>query len=71
MQAFGKYSEGNVYDMLDHQMHETIDREILMKMFGLAIQCAAPTRADRPDMKVVGEELWAIRMDYMRRGRRE
>ncbi|XP_027067028.1 calmodulin-binding receptor-like cytoplasmic kinase 3 [Coffea arabica] len=69
--AFGKYSEGNVFGMLDPQMHETIDREILMKMFGLAIQCAAPTRADRPDMKVVGEELWAIRMDYMRRGRSE
>lgn len=71
MQAFGKYSQGNVYDMIDPQMKEAIDREILVKMFGLAIQCAAPTRADRPDMKVVGEELWAIRMDYLRSGRRE
>lgn len=51
-------------------MREVIDRNILMKMFSLAIQCVAPTRAERPDMKVVGEELWAIRMDYMRSGRR-
>ncbi|KAL3535915.1 hypothetical protein ACH5RR_004376 [Cinchona calisaya] len=69
--AFRKYNEGNVYDVIDPQINEAIDREILMKMFGLAMLCAAPTRADRPDMKVVGEELWAIRMDYLRRGRRE
>lgn len=70
MQAFNKYREGNVLDVLDPQMREVIARNILMKMFGLAIQCVAPTRAERPDMKVVGEELWAIRMDYMRSGRR-
>ncbi|KAL3532288.1 hypothetical protein ACH5RR_005809 [Cinchona calisaya] len=69
--AFNKYSEGNVFDMIDPQMKETIEREILVKMFGLAIQCAAPTRVDRPDMKIVGEELWAIRMDYLRSGRKE
>lgn len=70
MQAFGKYSEGLVLDMLDPQIKEAIDREILMKMFALAIHCAAPTRVDRPDMKLVGEELWAVRMDYLKSGRR-
>lgn len=56
--------------MVDPLIHEKIDKEILGKMFGLAIQCAAPTRADRPDMKAVGEQLWGIRMDYLRSERR-
>lgn len=47
-------------------MEEAIDTEILTKMFGLAIQCAAPIRSDRPDMKLVGEQLWGIRMDYVK-----
>lgn len=51
-------------------MEEVVDTEILNKMFGLAIQCAAPIRSDRPDMKSVGEQLWGIRMDYVRSVRR-
>lgn len=47
-------------------MNEVVDVEILQKMFGLAIQCAAPIRNDRPDMKSVGEQLWAIRADYLK-----
>lgn len=47
-------------------MNEVVDIEILSKMFGLAFQCAAPTRKDRPNMKEVGEKLWGIRMDYLR-----
>ncbi|PHU07744.1 Calmodulin-binding receptor-like cytoplasmic kinase 3 [Capsicum chinense] len=69
--VFRKYNEGCVMEMLDPQMKEAVNGEILVKMFGLAIQCAAPTRKDRPDMKVVGEQLWAIRMDYLRNGRRQ
>nr|GMD82788.1 calmodulin-binding receptor-like cytoplasmic kinase 3 [Ipomoea batatas] len=69
--AFGKFTEGKTMDMLDPAMRERIDAEILGRMFELAFQCAAPTRADRPDMKMVGERLWAIRMEYSRRGRRE
>lgn len=57
--------------MVDPLIQENIDREILVKMFGLAIQCAAPTRADRPDMKAVGEQLWGIRMDYLRSEKKE
>ncbi|XP_059635171.1 calmodulin-binding receptor-like cytoplasmic kinase 3 [Cornus florida] len=68
--AFNKYNQGNVMEMVDPLMQEVVDEEVLLKMFGLAIQCAAPTRTDRPDMKSVGEQLWGIRMDYIRSGRR-
>ncbi|KAI3446867.1 hypothetical protein Pfo_003532 [Paulownia fortunei] len=68
--AFRKYNEGKFLEMVDPLMSESVDKEILVKMFGLAIQCAAPTRADRPDMKAVGEQLWGIRMDYLRSERR-
>ncbi|KAI8570654.1 hypothetical protein RHMOL_Rhmol01G0052600 [Rhododendron molle] len=70
MQAFKKYDEGNVREIVDPLMQEVVDEDILMKMFELAFQCAAPTRSDRPDMKAVGEQLWAVRMDYLRSGRR-
>lgn len=66
MQAFRKYNEGRYMEMVDPLLNERINKEILVKMFGLAIQCAAPTRADRPDMKGVGEQLWGIRMDYLK-----
>ncbi|KAI3495974.1 hypothetical protein L1887_38322 [Cichorium endivia] len=68
--AFGKYNEGEIMDLVDPQMKEAVDGEIFSKMLSLAFQCAAPTRVDRPDMKVVGEQLWVIRMDYLRHGRR-
>ncbi|CAK9329651.1 unnamed protein product [Citrullus colocynthis] len=63
--AFNKYSEDKILETLDPLMEETVDAEIVVKMFELAIQCAAPVRADRPDMKLVGEQLWAIRADYI------
>ncbi|CAL5339454.1 unnamed protein product [Camellia sinensis] len=68
--AFNTYNEGSIMDMVDPLMNEIVNEDILAKMFELAFQCAAPTRADRPDMKVVGEQLWAIRMSYLRSGRR-
>jgi len=68
--AFKKYDEGNVRMIVDPLMQEVVDEDILMKMFELAFQCAAPTKSDRPDMKAVGEQLWAIRMDSVRSGRR-
>ncbi|XP_044464242.1 calmodulin-binding receptor-like cytoplasmic kinase 3 isoform X2 [Mangifera indica] len=64
--AFKKFNEGTVFDMVDPLMNEVVDEEILQKMFGLAIQCAAPIRNDRPDMKLAGERLWAIRADYLK-----
>lgn len=66
LQAFKKFNEGTVFDMVDPLMNEVVDEEILQKMFGLAIQCAAPIRNDRPDMKLAGERLWAIRADYLK-----
>ncbi|KAF8389140.1 hypothetical protein HHK36_025833 [Tetracentron sinense] len=68
--AFKNYNEGNVVEMLDPLMEEVVDAEILVKIFGLAFQCAAPTRSDRPEMKEVGEQLWVIRMDYIRNVKR-
>lgn len=65
-QVFGKYNEGNVEELVDPRMEEAVDTEMLAKIIGLAIQCAAPVRLDRPDMKIVGEQLWEIRVDYLK-----
>ncbi|TQD96109.1 hypothetical protein C1H46_018252 [Malus baccata] len=64
--AFKKLNEGRVAEMVDPLMEENIDAEVLMKIFELAIQCAAPIRVDRPEMKSVGEQLWTIRADYLK-----
>ncbi|KAK7832634.1 calmodulin-binding receptor-like cytoplasmic kinase 3 [Quercus suber] len=64
--AFKKYDEGSVEELMDPLMEEVVDAEVLMKMFSLAFLCAAPVRVDRPDMKSVGEQLWAIRADYLK-----
>ncbi|TKY54800.1 Calmodulin-binding receptor cytoplasmic kinase 3 [Spatholobus suberectus] len=69
--AFRKYNEGSVVELVDPMMEEAVNADVLMKMFDLAFQCAAPIRADRPDMKSVGEQLWAIRADYLKSARRE
>ncbi|XP_010928314.1 calmodulin-binding receptor-like cytoplasmic kinase 3 isoform X1 [Elaeis guineensis] len=62
--AFKKYNEGNLRDILDPLLDEVIDEQVLGKILSLAFQCAAPTRADRPDMKEVGEQLWEIRKEF-------
>lgn len=67
--AIYSYNEGDVLRLVDPLMNEPVDVEILKKIFCLAFQCAAPGRGDRPDMKMVGEQLWTIRMEYQR-GRR-
>ncbi|XP_042518034.1 calmodulin-binding receptor-like cytoplasmic kinase 3 isoform X2 [Macadamia integrifolia] len=64
--AFKKCEEGNVVELVDPLMKEVVPVKILVKMFSLAFQCAAPTRSDRPDMKEVSEQLWGIRMDFLR-----
>lgn len=69
--AFKKYNEGKVAEMIDpHMKEEQIDVDILEEIFDLAIQCAAPTRADRPDMETVGKRLWGIRINYLKTVRR-
>ncbi|XP_027329322.1 calmodulin-binding receptor-like cytoplasmic kinase 3 isoform X2 [Abrus precatorius] len=69
--AFRKYNEGSVVELVDPLMEEAVNADVLMKMFDLAFQCAAPIRTDRPDMKSVCEQLWAIRADYLKSARRE
>ncbi|KAK4265256.1 hypothetical protein QN277_026332 [Acacia crassicarpa] len=68
--AFRKYNEGNVMEMADPLMEEGGNGEVLKKMSGLAIQCAAPSRGDRPDMKSVGEQLWTIRAEFLKSSKR-
>ncbi|XP_020270597.1 calmodulin-binding receptor-like cytoplasmic kinase 3 isoform X1 [Asparagus officinalis] len=69
--AFKNYNEGHGMAILDPMLKEAVDGEVVMKMLDLAFQCSAPTRADRPEMKEVGEKLWEIRKLYgrTRRGR--
>lgn len=64
--AFRKYNEGSVVALLDPLMQEAVKTDVAAKMFDLAFNCAAPVRSDRPDMKTVGEQLWAIRADYLK-----
>ncbi|GMH04565.1 hypothetical protein Nepgr_006405 [Nepenthes gracilis] len=64
------YHQGNFVGLVDPQMDQAIDAKILKKMFWLAIQCAAPVRADRPSMRDVGERLWEIRMDSQKPSQR-
>ncbi|OMO95989.1 hypothetical protein COLO4_15567 [Corchorus olitorius] len=68
--AFHKYNEGHAVQLVDPAMEEVVDAEVLVKIFALAFQCAAPVRNDRPDMKSVGEQLWAIRADYLKSSRK-
>nr|XP_043629273.1 calmodulin-binding receptor-like cytoplasmic kinase 3 [Erigeron canadensis] len=68
--AFEKFKENRIFDLVDPQMKESVDYKIFENMVDLAFQCAAPSGAYRPDMKMVGEQLWAYRMDYLRRDRR-
>ncbi|KAM1360814.1 hypothetical protein ACFX1X_026336 [Malus domestica] len=65
--ASKKLNEGKVAELVDPLIKETIDAEVLMKIFHLAFHCAAPTRVDRPVMTSVGERLWTIRGDYLRK----
>ncbi|KAI4379500.1 hypothetical protein MLD38_005787 [Melastoma candidum] len=68
--AFKKLNEGKVWDLVDPRMGERVDHDILSRIFSLAFECAAPIRANRPDMKTVGEQLWAIRVDNLKTVRR-
>ncbi|XP_006652481.1 calmodulin-binding receptor-like cytoplasmic kinase 3 [Oryza brachyantha] len=62
--AFEKYNRGDVKEILDPMLTESVNEDILNKIFDVAFQCVAPTRADRPAMKEVVERLWKIRRDY-------
>uniref|UniRef100_A0A0D9ZMT9 non-specific serine/threonine protein kinase n=1 Tax=Oryza glumipatula TaxID=40148 RepID=A0A0D9ZMT9_9ORYZ len=68
--AFEKYNRGDVKEILDPMLTESVNEDILNKIFDVAFQCVAPTRADRPTMKEVAERLWKIRRDYAKTQRR-
>ncbi|KAF0893072.1 hypothetical protein E2562_021330 [Oryza meyeriana var. granulata] len=68
--AFEKYNRGDVKEILDPMLTESVNEDILNKIFDVAFQCVAPTRADRPAMKEVVERLWKIRRDYAKTQRR-
>ncbi|XP_062184699.1 calmodulin-binding receptor-like cytoplasmic kinase 3 [Phragmites australis] len=68
--AFEKYNRGKVTDILDPMLTESVNEDILNKVFDVAFQCVAPTRDDRPHMKEVVERLWKIRRDYAKTQRR-
>ena len=71
VQAFRKYQQGSMMELVDPLMNEAVNAEVLRKMFDLAFQCAAPIRTDRPDMKSVGEKLWTIRAEYLNSTRKD
>lgn len=62
--AFEKYNRGDIQDIMDPMLTESVNEDILTKIFDVMFQCVAPTRADRPQMKEVVEKLWKIRRDY-------
>ncbi|KAM0853780.1 hypothetical protein ACQ4PT_050849 [Festuca glaucescens] len=69
--AFEKYSRGDIQDIMDPMLTESVNEDILTKIFDVMFQCVAPTRADRPQMKEVVEKLWKIRRDYAKTQSRE
>lgn len=71
LQAFKKYDEGNVREVLDPRLQEDVSLELVSKMLSLAFHCAAPTRVKRPLMKEVVEQLWEIRKEFGRSLRTE
>lgn len=62
--AFRNFNDGHVKEVLDPKLQEDVNLQVVRKMLSLAFHCAAPTRAHRPLMKEVGEQLWEIRKDF-------
>ncbi|KAH7281999.1 hypothetical protein KP509_35G007300 [Ceratopteris richardii] len=63
--AYKNYLKGNLTDILDLKLEKSKAMELVArKVFNLAFQCSAPIMDERPDMKQVGEYLWAFRREY-------
>lgn len=71
LQAFKKFDEGNIREVVDPRLQEDVNIEFVTKMLSLAFNCAAPTRVKRPVMKEVVEQLWEIRKEFGRSLRTE
>jgi hypothetical protein len=65
-QAFKKFVEGKVIDILDPKIEKASAAVSVMERIAeLAFACSAPTKGDRPSMKKAAEVLWDIRRDYL------
>ncbi|XP_027335585.1 calmodulin-binding receptor-like cytoplasmic kinase 2 isoform X2 [Abrus precatorius] len=63
--AMKKFIEGGAISVLDPRLdHSDANNLALEKVLELALQCLAPRRQSRPNMKRCAEILWAIRKDY-------
>ena len=65
VQAMKRFIDGNAISALDPRLDQTSANNLaLEKILELALQCLAPHRQNRPNMKRCAEILWAIRKDY-------
>ncbi|KEH18838.1 putative protein kinase RLK-Pelle-RLCK-IV family [Medicago truncatula] len=63
--AMKRFIDGNAISVLDTRLDQTSANNLaLEKILELALQCLAPHRQNRPNMKRCAEILWAIRKDY-------
>ncbi|KAI4328817.1 hypothetical protein L6164_021143 [Bauhinia variegata] len=63
--AMKRFSDGNSISVLDPRLDPTTANTLaLERILELALQCLAPRRQSRPNMKKCAEILWTIRKDY-------
>ncbi|KAL1366917.1 hypothetical protein AAHE18_02G012900 [Arachis hypogaea] len=63
--AMKKFVDGEATTVLDPRLDQTAANTLaLEKILELALQCLAPRRQNRPNMKRCAEILWTIRKDY-------
>lgn len=63
--AMKKFIDGNAISVLDPRLDQSDASNLaLEKILELALQCLAPRRQSRPNMKRCAEILWTIRKDY-------
>ncbi|KAG1371770.1 Calmodulin-binding receptor-like cytoplasmic kinase 2 [Cocos nucifera] len=64
-QAIRRFKEGDSVLAMDPRLRRSQAAiAAVEKVMGLALQCMAPSRRSRPDMKRCAEVLWAIRREY-------
>ncbi|XP_019432991.1 PREDICTED: calmodulin-binding receptor-like cytoplasmic kinase 2 isoform X2 [Lupinus angustifolius] len=63
--AMQRFIEGEAISVLDPKLDQTAANSLaLEKILELALQCLAPQRQNRPNMKRCAEILWTIRKHY-------
>ncbi|KAH7447055.1 hypothetical protein KP509_01G089300 [Ceratopteris richardii] len=62
--AYSNFQKGRLAELLDPRMDKSeVALIVTEKMFELAFKCCAPSKSDRPNMKMASEFLWMIRKD--------